>query len=231
MKTEFIPITPEVAITFIQSYEAHRQTSPPSSSSSSSEHQQALLAKIEKQIDDAIESISRENKNGGFVRCSTRSPKDSICSREKCKKVLLEELKKEGEVDASNDPDRNNRKMIALLRASLAGLHVQSGKEALNLLLTSARIHVCPLFRTSLFLPSPPPPFLFPVSFSAPSFLPSSRLLSFSPPLSPSPFLSVSFSTPSFLPSSHLLSSPVGGLDESKRWRGLIGRFLFMLRR
>lgn len=74
--------------------------------------------------------------------CPHRSPKDSKCSVEKCKRTLQEELGSEDEATIKEEL-RENRKLIALLKASLQGLYVESGKEALDLLVTSARIHVC----------------------------------------------------------------------------------------
>jgi len=133
MITEFIPINQDLAEAIIRAFEKQALD----------ESQTQLLTNVEHQIDNAINSISggkSGNQKGSFIRCSTRSPKDSRCSREKCRKVLLEELHK----DTQQGEDQNNRKMIALLKASLKGLYVESGKEALNLLLSSARIHVSP---------------------------------------------------------------------------------------
>ena len=54
-----------------------------------------LLRDAQAAVDSAIDTITgRDKTRGAFICSSTRSPKDSICSREKCKQVLLEELAK-----------------------------------------------------------------------------------------------------------------------------------------
>jgi len=55
----------------------------------------------------------KELPTGAFVRCSTRSPKDSQVSRAKSK-AALEKLLIEGQNDA-------NQKLIVLLKAQLQG--------------------------------------------------------------------------------------------------------------
>ena len=97
-----------------------------------------ILKKIENKIDDEIKKHNLEKK-GAFLRLCLRSPKDgdpyeSIKIYEEYKNNI-EKLSKE----YSQNKDNYNLKLIAMLRTH--SLKINNGKEGMNLILTSERIH------------------------------------------------------------------------------------------
>eukprot|EP01102_Stenamoeba_stenopodia_P013452 TRINITY_DN4369_c0_g1_i1.p1 TRINITY_DN4369_c0_g1~~TRINITY_DN4369_c0_g1_i1.p1 ORF type:complete len:361 (-),score=86.40 TRINITY_DN4369_c0_g1_i1:25-1107(-) len=91
-------------------------------------------ALIEKFVSD-IDSIIQTKFNGSaFVKLSTRSPKDALTSVEntRFKQALMDELKHS---DGSANEDT-----CAFVQACRNSLRVQSGREAIELLLMSSRI-------------------------------------------------------------------------------------------
>ena len=126
MTTFFIPMSIELAKAFVH----HHQQSKGEGKVTSDEER--LLNNIEIEIEAIIYSF-KDPKNGAFVRLSTRSPKDSRITRKKSDQVFQEEMKK-GEGD-------ENSRLIAIVKSSILGLKVISGKEAMELLLDSQRVY------------------------------------------------------------------------------------------
>eukprot|EP01089_Gocevia_fonbrunei_P021407 TRINITY_DN8318_c0_g1_i2.p1 TRINITY_DN8318_c0_g1~~TRINITY_DN8318_c0_g1_i2.p1 ORF type:complete len:281 (-),score=36.93 TRINITY_DN8318_c0_g1_i2:67-909(-) len=124
MKTQFLDLTTDIANIFVK---IHENTIPLSSS------EIQLVNDFLTQIDTALSSLQQNSSsNQSFVRCSSRSPKDSRVSIQKCKETFEKEITK-----ANSDND----KLIALLKSSLAGLCVTNSKEVLDLLTSSKRIY------------------------------------------------------------------------------------------
>lgn len=121
METRFLPISMELARAIINEYEGKGNSTP---------EDKSLLNELESELDSTLESFK---SSGAFVRLSTRSPKDSRRAREKSQEIFDTEFKK-------GTGDENSR-LIALVRASIQGLKVASGKEAMELLLDSERVH------------------------------------------------------------------------------------------
>ncbi|MFX0142216.1 MAG: hypothetical protein ACFFDN_51735, partial [Candidatus Hodarchaeota archaeon] len=126
METHFIPMSTELANAFIHHYQQSKGEGKITS------EENLLLKNIKEQIDDILKKFKTPD-NGAFVRLSTRSPKDSRIARKKSDKVFQEELKK-------GTGDENSR-LVAIVKSSILGLKVNSGKEAMELLLDSQRIY------------------------------------------------------------------------------------------
>ncbi|MFX1452836.1 MAG: hypothetical protein ACFFCM_18510 [Promethearchaeota archaeon] len=126
MTTFFIPMSIELAKAFVHHYQQSKGEGKITSD------EERLLTSIEIEIEDIIQSF-KDLKHGLFVRLSTRSPKDSRIARKKSDQIFQEELKK-GEGD-------ENSRLIAIVKSSILGLKVISGKEAMELLLDSQRVY------------------------------------------------------------------------------------------
>ncbi|MFX0139747.1 MAG: hypothetical protein ACFFDN_39270, partial [Candidatus Hodarchaeota archaeon] len=126
MNTIFFPMSIELANTFVHYYQQAKGEGKVTLK------EKQLLNKIEKRIDGIINNF-KDPKKGAFVRLSTRSPKDSCIARKKSDKIFQEELKK-------GKGDENSR-LIAIVKSSILGLNIISGKEAMELLLDSQRVY------------------------------------------------------------------------------------------
>jgi len=124
MKTWFIPIPIEAAKVFIKSYESTYKKGP-----ELGQHDKLVLLGLERKVDDILSQLPEKK---AFVRCSTRSPKDSPLSKRKSRDSLLKIF---------DTAETENEKQIAFYSASVHGLKIGSGKEALELILTSTRIY------------------------------------------------------------------------------------------
>ena len=98
-----------------------------------------ILENLEKKIDSEIQKNECLKKNGAFLRLVDRSPKDGDPYEKerilKEYKYNLEKLSKESNKDIND----NNIRIRAIDKTHI--LIVKNGKDALNLLLTSARNH------------------------------------------------------------------------------------------
>ncbi len=126
MNTIFFPMSIELANAFVHYYKKSKGEGKVTL------EEEKLLKKTEKRIDDIINNF-QDQKKGAFVRLSTRSPKDSRIARKKSDEIFQEELKK-------GNGDENSR-LIAIVKSSILGLKVSSGKEAMDLLLDSQRVY------------------------------------------------------------------------------------------
>eukprot|EP01124_Arcella_intermedia_P007952 TRINITY_DN14936_c0_g2_i1.p1 TRINITY_DN14936_c0_g2~~TRINITY_DN14936_c0_g2_i1.p1 ORF type:complete len:340 (-),score=85.34 TRINITY_DN14936_c0_g2_i1:14-1033(-) len=129
--TSFVEMTKDLAKVFVKLYLFKEKGGAPLDQS-----EQATINLLEATIQENINKMAGEGDTFAFVRCSTRSPKDSQVSLAKCKQILLDQLKAEGEEGQSS-----NSKLKALLKAAIGGMKVQTGKEAIELLSTSERIY------------------------------------------------------------------------------------------
>lgn len=125
MKTQFIPISIKLANALIHYYEQSNGEGKLSA------EEKVLLENLKEQINNVIENLYRSR--GAFIRLSTRSPKDSRIARNKTEKIFQEELKK-------GKGDENSR-LLAIVKSSILGLKVVSGKEAMELLLSGKRVY------------------------------------------------------------------------------------------
>jgi len=125
--TEFITLTEKDGDTIIAAYDKYI------SNSKLSEDQIKLLEDLGNKIDIAV-----KKSEASFVKLSCRSPKDvTATSKETIEyyRVLIKEQKDRGGIVD------DNFKIISLFQAHLSMLRVTSGKQALDLLIKSARIY------------------------------------------------------------------------------------------
>eukprot|EP01126_Amoeba_proteus_P044161 TRINITY_DN4890_c0_g1_i5.p1 TRINITY_DN4890_c0_g1~~TRINITY_DN4890_c0_g1_i5.p1 ORF type:complete len:247 (+),score=37.69 TRINITY_DN4890_c0_g1_i5:520-1260(+) len=127
MKTWFLELTPELAKIFLNLYLHWEKNGP-----TITKEEEEKIIKLESQLSDCIMEAENNGSEGVFVRCSTRSPKDSQVSRSRCREILISELTPGA---SSND------KLTALLKAALGGMRSRTAKEAIQLLTTSERIY------------------------------------------------------------------------------------------
>ena len=99
-----------------------------------------ILESLEKKIDNVIQNNENLKKNGAFVRLIDRSPKDGDpYNNEK----ILEEYKNNlNEISKELNKDINDNDVRRAAMDKTHILIVKSGKEALNLILTSERNHI-----------------------------------------------------------------------------------------
>jgi len=96
----------------------------------------AELGRIEQAIEEGIKSVGVAEGCGAFVRLSSRSPKDTV------HKNLFELYTGEVKVLKEEGREENDvTRKIAFTRANVRILRVKSGKEAMQLMLTSSRVH------------------------------------------------------------------------------------------
>lgn len=82
--------------------------------------------RILSEIENAIDMILSKMKEGGFVRMSTRSPKDASIGKGIMKKLLNEEIQRIP--DTASDRERQSAEFIAFFRAQKASLRVTTGR-------------------------------------------------------------------------------------------------------
>src|SRR4051812_44573816 len=93
-----------------------------------------ILQKVEQDIDNILHSMTVKItilsfeyfKNGGFVRMSTRSPKDASFGTARNKKKLAELL---ANIDKQNlsEQEVQNEEFISFFTAQIQSLHIYSG--------------------------------------------------------------------------------------------------------
>ncbi|CAF3808939.1 unnamed protein product [Rotaria sp. Silwood1] len=140
--TEFIPISPSIAQAFINFFKT-RYTSEKLLNSNDIQ----LIASIQNQLKEQIFN-SKTNKfhsNGAFIRLSARSPKDG--RRIDSQKInqfyeqKLNELQLKYPNEYKSIKGKANMQIIASWYAQFYSLKVTSEIEALNLILSSARVY------------------------------------------------------------------------------------------
>eukprot|EP01125_Pyxidicula_operculata_P018681 TRINITY_DN6657_c0_g1_i1.p1 TRINITY_DN6657_c0_g1~~TRINITY_DN6657_c0_g1_i1.p1 ORF type:complete len:351 (+),score=85.82 TRINITY_DN6657_c0_g1_i1:88-1140(+) len=137
MKTFFIKINKSVAQIFIKQYLFLEKNGKPLT-----DDETKVLKDLQDQIDDKLSHFEHLAVKGAFVRCTTRSPKDSHVSISRSREILKKELNLgENEKEFTNTEVSANTKLRALLKAALGGMKVFNGKEALELLCSSERIY------------------------------------------------------------------------------------------
>eukprot|EP01129_Flabellula_baltica_P010931 TRINITY_DN4690_c0_g3_i1.p1 TRINITY_DN4690_c0_g3~~TRINITY_DN4690_c0_g3_i1.p1 ORF type:complete len:354 (+),score=66.02 TRINITY_DN4690_c0_g3_i1:103-1164(+) len=94
-------------------------------------------------FEESLDQMIRKFPNGAFIRMSTRSPKYSVIAKGKSRSFLIQELEKISQKESLLEDKRYeyNAKLLALYRSGLKGLRVFSGREALELILSSFRIY------------------------------------------------------------------------------------------
>ena len=126
MKTFFFPITKEIASAIVNTYLDSK------GESIQTENDKKTLERLQKDIDDFLVNLKNAEKSA-FIRLSTRSPKDSRKARSKSESFFEQESEKGFEDE--------NARLIALVKASIQGLKIQTGKEAIELLTDSERVY------------------------------------------------------------------------------------------
>jgi len=125
--TDFISLTEKDGETIIAAYDTHMNNTKPS------ENQIKLLEDLENKIDVAV-----KKSESSFVKLSCRSPKDVTATSKETVDYYRSLLKEQKEL---GKPVDDNFKIISLFQAHLSMLRVTSGKQALDLLVKSARIY------------------------------------------------------------------------------------------
>ena len=126
METHFLPITKEIASAIINTYLDSK------GESSQTNNDRKILNTLEKEINDILKNLKTAEKSA-FIRLSTRSPKDSRKARAKSENFFEKESEKGFEDE--------NARLIALVKASIQGLKIHTGKEAIELLTDSERVY------------------------------------------------------------------------------------------
>jgi hypothetical protein len=100
----------------------------------------SIISNLEQRIDNCLLSL---DCNSVFVRLSTRSPKDaSLKNTEKVEQILrerIQQMSQEFELNNYSVVERENLETLCLVHSFHQALKVQSGQEALNLILQSKR--------------------------------------------------------------------------------------------
>jgi len=120
-ETKFLPISLQEGKAMHHFYESKGTLSP---------SQPETLNQLEQKLQQAIEEYS---KHGVFVKLSSRSPKDASVASQKTIKIFEELLEK--------SPNNDNAKLIAINRAHILALKMDSAKEILTTMLSSERVY------------------------------------------------------------------------------------------
>lgn len=96
-----------------------------------SEEEKVHLDSLEAKLDDAI----KEMGGCAFIRLSTRSPKDAALRTTKMRNIIKEIVEAEENIDNLSDEEKDIRNMCAFTIACQRALKVESGKEAMLLLM------------------------------------------------------------------------------------------------
>eukprot|EP00854_Cymbomonas_tetramitiformis_P002288 gene2288-3007_t len=145
-KTELMPITPEDADIFVQSYleyESHLdhatlvgKSDARLSAMGSFTPSNTLLQRAEelqRRLQSVFDLLIDGNTSGVFVKTSCRSPKDSPTSQIKLQEYYLKML-------AECEDRSENTRITTLLRAGLETMRMRNADDALALLMRSRRI-------------------------------------------------------------------------------------------
>jgi hypothetical protein len=134
--TEFIPISPSVAQSFVNFYQTRY-----SSTKVLNSNDVELIASIENQLK---EQISKFQSSGTFIRLSARSPKDGkpldFRKISQFYDQKLNELLTQYPDEYESIKGKANMQMIAYCYAQFHSLKVTDEKQALNLILSSERV-------------------------------------------------------------------------------------------
>jgi len=131
--TIFFPLEPEEISAILHTYTLHNKKDL----SSSEEEQIKGAKKVISHLEDKLDRELPRNvslRGGAFVRLSTRSPKDAVLMLPALKNELQNELR-------DIPPGDENADSIAWYCAVIKAMRVKTGKEILDLLLNSSRVH------------------------------------------------------------------------------------------
>ena len=135
--TFFLPLSPPTALALIHSYQTHCLSRPSLTSADN-----PLLSDLQSALHSLI--ASQYFSSGAFVRLSSRSPKDADIPPAYLHFLYLHELLclgSEGTMSELTAEAAANRRFIAYTRARLYSLRVQTGEQAMRLLLSSERVY------------------------------------------------------------------------------------------